>query len=568
MRERLTLRPGTWLVLVQLALYLGLALWISERSTVLRLGGPDAFERLLAADLPSLLLLCLLGMAGLLLAKRGQALLSLARCVESAPWSFALATTAIATLLSLGAFGARPVAMDEVAPLYQARVLASGALYAEIAPDAVDWLFFPSFTTGFFTVERTLGRALSFYWPGFALALAPFEALGLGFLLNPLLAGGSLVLLRKLALHVGAGNRELAGTAMLLLLSAPAFTINAATYYAMNAHLFANLAFVCLLLQPTPAAGRLIAAGAIGAWGLSLHNPFPHFVFALPWLLAQLRPSDRVRRVCCLAVGYLPLSLLLVVGWHFYRHGFLPPKQGVPGVSAQRMLAFGFELPSLATISYRLLGIGKLMAWASFGLVPLAAMGAFYRRHDPTVRLLAASALCTLLAYFASPYSQGHGWGYRYFHGAFMSLPLLAALALFPDASAARGARSAIGDQLKLANLWWALAALTLLLPLRAYEVRRFVSAHYRQRNSVDDAGECVHFMKVGRGGSYVQDLIWNDPKLEQRDVYLTSHGAKDEELVQSSVPGAKLRATTRTDVTYCAPSLEPLRARLLGLAP
>ena len=547
----------------QLTLYLAFALWTLERVSSLNGGSADVFGKLLTSDLPALLPLAAIGVAGYLFARRGHAALSFLRLVESAPWSLAAATTLLCTLLSLGAVGARPLAMDEVAPLYQARVFAHGQIYATVATDAVRWLFFPGFVTGFFTVDPGLGHVVSFYWPGFALAMAPFEAVGAGFLLNPLLAGGAIVLIRQVALCIGSGSREVAGTAMLLLLCAPAFAINAATYYSMNAHLFANLAFLALLLRPT--GPRLLAAGAVGAWALSMHNPFPHFVFVLPWLIAQLLPADRVRRLALLALGYVPLSLLLVVGWHFYRQGLLPPKHGIPAVSAERMLAFGFQSPSLLTLELRALGVGKLMAWSSFGLVPLALVGFFRHRQNANVRLLVASALLTLLAYLVTPYSQGHGWGYRYFHPALMTLPLLSALALSSDAGP--GSRQ-VSDDLRMANLWWMLGGLAICLPLRALQVASYMEAHYRQRSTLGArAEECVHFLRTGVANSFVQDLIWNDPWLKGRDIYLTSHGDEDTELVSQSLPRATLRGTTRTDVTYCAPTLDPLRARLLAPA-
>jgi hypothetical protein len=395
--------------------------------------------------------------------------------------------------------------------------------------------------------------------------MAPLEKFGAGYLLNPLLAGGSVLLIRKVALTIGAGSREAAGTAMLALATAPCFVINAATYYSMNAHLFANLAFVALLLTPTTL--RLIAAGCVGAWALSLHNPFPHFVFALPWLLAQLRPPDRLRRLALLVAGYAPLGLVLVVGWHFYRHGFLPPKHGVAAISAERMLAFGFVTPDWETLENRILGIGKLVAWSSFGLLPLAALGAFRHWKDQHVRLLVSSALVTLLAYLVVPYNQGHGWGYRYFHSAFMCVPLLAGVALSSSPTETANAPGAAEPRRLLsANVWWMLGGLVLCLPLRMLEVKGFMAAHYAQRTAAAADGEqCVHFMKVGQGETFVQDLIWNDPWLRGRDLYLTSLGAENEHLLQEFAPEASLRHKIKTDTTYCGPSLDNLRTRLLG---
>src|SRR2546430_11346262 len=62
----------------------------------------------------------------------------------------------------------------------------------------------------------------------------------------------------------------------------------------------------------------------------------------------------------------------------------------------------------------------------------LAVTGAWRWRHDTRVLTLAASALVTILGFLFVPYDQGHGWGFRYFHSAWMTLPVLAAAALTP----------------------------------------------------------------------------------------------------------------------------------------
>ena len=64
-------------------------------------------------------------------------------------------------------------------------------------------------------------------------------------------------------------------------------------YYSMQAHLTANLLFVWLLLKPTPY--RAFGAGVVGSLALVLHNPFPHMLFAAPWIIAFARSKDQRR---------------------------------------------------------------------------------------------------------------------------------------------------------------------------------------------------------------------------------------------------------------------------------
>ena len=57
---------------------------------------------------------------------------------------------------------------------------------------------------------------------------------------------------------------------------------------------------------------RVAGAGLVGGFALTLHNPFPHFIFSLPWLgWLGLRP-DRWTRLpliaCCYAAVFLPID--------------------------------------------------------------------------------------------------------------------------------------------------------------------------------------------------------------------------------------------------------------------
>jgi hypothetical protein len=322
-----------------------------------------------------------------------------------------------------------------------------------------------------------------------------------------------------------------AGWTVLLSLASPAFVVNGASYYSMNAHLFANLAFVALILTPTPK--RLALAGAVGGWALSLHNPLPHALFALPWLVSFVLSRPGWRRAAALSLGYVSTGAVLVGGWLALRAHLSPAE--TPG---QSEVAAAFATVSGQILSYRAAGFAKLVLWSCPGLLTLAAIGAFRAPAKP-VRLLAASFALTILAYLAVPFSQGHGWGYRYAHSAFGVLPLLAAGAL-AGSGGAPAAPSGRGRLLSAAIIW-CFGSLLVGNGLRFVQVERFISRHLAARPSAPPGGKVYVFINP-RAGYYAQDLIQNDPFLRSDTLYLMSYGPGADAFVMSQLaPGAAL---------------------------
>ena len=469
----------------------------------------------------------------------------------------ALATVALAAAGTVIVYRDHPLSMDEYAPLFQARLFSQGRLAAELPPDLLPWLFHDRFLELFFLSSETTGRVISHYWPGFAVLLAPFVRLDAAWLLNPLLTAGSLLLLAHLARRLLPGT-EAAGWAVLLALASPQVTINAISYYSMSAHLFLNLLFAALLLRPT--AARTLLAGGVGSLAVVLHQPVPHLLFALPWLVWLAGRGQPLRRLGTLSLGYLPLGLLLGAGWlvlksNIESEGPPPPPHRPPILEIQpaagaqpetRSVAGAvfhrfrgqlglFQWPNAEILEWRLVGLLKLFLWAVPGLPILALVG--YRRcrrwnAASGLRLLGYSALCSLVGYFFIPYSQGHGWGYRYFHQAWGVLPLLAAAALV---SAGR----ARADLCRCVAL---LAAASLLIqtPLRVAQVHGFVSRHLDQLPPLAAAGHQICFLNTDRG-FYVQDLVQNDPLLGRPAITLESRGARaDRALIQRRFPNAQ----------------------------
>src|SRR5262249_25610863 len=150
-----------------------------------------------------------------------------------------------------------------------------GRLTAQFPPELLSWVLPRSYFDVWLYASRDTGQVVSVYWPGYALLLTPFVLAGVSWACNALLASGSLVLIGRLAARL-TSSPEAPGWAMLFALASPGFTGMALGYFSMSAHLFFNLLYVWLLLDR-----RLVLAGVVGSFALVLHNPWPHFLFAL-----------------------------------------------------------------------------------------------------------------------------------------------------------------------------------------------------------------------------------------------------------------------------------------------
>ncbi len=291
---------------------------------------------------------------------------------------------------------------------------------------------------------------------------------------------------------------------------------------------------------------RALSAGFVGSIALALHNPFPHLLFATPWLIAMAVDRTERRLLVPLALGYLPLSLVLGVGWPMLRAVVAPVDAGY---SAQiHSLAQVFVWPDAALIDMRIASLAKMCVWAMPALFVLAVAGRLHYAGDRRVRLLAQSAVLTLLGYCFVKLDQGHGWGYRYFHSAWGVIPILAAGAMNEKAGASERIATFAGAA--------AILSLAVLVPFQLYEIDQVISAHLAQIPPPQRPGNNVYFIHPGRG-FYVADMVQFDPLLRDQDLYLVSHGsALDEELIRQSWPDAtKLGGSPAADQWNLGPA-------------
>jgi hypothetical protein len=494
------------------------------------------FWHLVLRDEPVAALLCLgVALAAAVVAHRfwPAALNGALERLSARPWAFIAAATATLAVAALIVYRRHPLSMDEYAPLFQARAFARGSLWGEVPPEVLPRLV--PVRSGGFLEASVDGRVISSYWPGFALLLTPFAALGIPWLLNPLLGGATLWIVWRLARRL-LPSPSAAGWAVLLTAASPAFAVNAISFYSMAAHLLFNLLFVWLVLEAEPR--RLFAAGAVGSFALALHNPVPHVLFALPWIVWIGLRQGGARRLGALLLGYIPLSAVLGLGWLWVRSTLAGSKAQGPGAVelAAGLARLAFTMPGLDLVLARAAGLVELTLWAVPGLLLVAswaALRSFRRSGDRRLFLLALSGICTLIGYLFVPFNQGHGWGFRYFHSAWGVVPLLAAAFLTsPDV-----------QKTSLPRAMLASAALSLALGtgLRFAQVRTFIDEHLAQLPRAAASQERrVVFVRRERG-YYSQDLVQNDPFLEgSRWILLSGGDESDVDWMRRAFPRSR----------------------------
>ena len=447
-----------------------------------------------------------------------------ARWVGDHPVVVAACCAAILAAGTLIVYRNHPLSMDEYAPFFQAQVFASGHLTGRFPAPALNWLVPANFQNYFLYVSHTTGEVASAYWPSFALLLTPFMWLGIPWVCNAAISAMTVVAVHRLALKIFA-SREAAGFAALLTVASPVFFADGISYYSMSAHLLANTVFVLLLLEPT--AKKAFVAGVVGSIALTLHNPVPHFLFALPWIVwLAMRPGG-IRLTAWLSAGYVPLCVILGLGWFVLTRGLVEHPAGQLA-GAQDLLKGSFVLPNSNVLFARLIGLAKIWVWAVPGLVILAGLGAWRLRGDVRCRLLALSALLTFFGYFFVSFDQGHGWGFRYFHSAWSVLPVLAAGALTVSRTGLRsdnaGEGSFLDEQTRAFVAACALLTLTLGIGQRALQIHEFISDDLTQVPDYPGKEQRVILLDA-RYSFYGADLVQNDPWLREPAIRMLSHG-------------------------------------------
>jgi hypothetical protein len=479
-----------------------------------------------------------------------------AAALERHALSVAVAVTLVLCVLAVTAHQAYPFTSDEYAPTFQSQIFARGRITGQWRPEMVPMLVTQK---SFLNASTVTGQCCSDYAPGHALLMTPFTLLGIPWACNPVLAGICTWLLAAVARQ--AFGRPAAGWAMLLALTSPVFMAYGISFYAMMAHAALNLFFVWLLLEPT--LPRVACAGLVGGFALVLHNPFPHAVFALPWIVWLARHPQPFIRLAILGVCYAVVCLPIDGGWdgveaairedrscgtvsdNVVPADLAAPDRPVAPVPARPSRTIGehidrlrgyltaLALPTLDDLWWsRFSAFLRLVAWDAPALVPLACYGAWRNRRNPYALLLAGSLLTTFAAYAFIPMSGGHGWGYRYLFSAWSCLPVLAgSLAMNTSENRDNAADRGITDLLTRVGLATILAA-AISLPMRCLEIHNFIKGHRSQLPPIPAVREgtvVVSFIDP-RSGYFKTDLVRNDPFMDIGPYVFVSYGRTNDE--------------------------------------
>jgi hypothetical protein len=485
--------------------------YVLDRSFLSSVGFSPIFRFLLREDKATAWIALAISIFSMLW-NRSAPIVRIVDFVGQHPCVVALACVALLAVGTITIYQDYPLSMDEYAAVFQSKIFASGHLSARLPPSYIDWMVVRGFDGEFLATSHETGNVVEKFWPGFALLLAPFEFFHMRWLCNAFLAGISLLLIHWITQLV-TQDKHAAGWAVLFAVASGAFVAEAISFYSMQAHLTLNLLFAALLLRPT--RYRAFGAGLAGSLALTLHNPVPHALFALPWLAALMMDRKEWRHLLPLVLGYFP-AVALGLSWVAFRTEIATPAQYLPGFG--RVVVGVFTWPNEPVFEMRAASFVKFCVWAVPGLLALAVLGFVRRRDDTRVRLLALSATLTFAGYFFVTFDQGHGWGNRYLHSAWGVIPILAACAM-PCKSESNRRLICFAGAAAILNL-------LVIVPFQLNQIEKFISQHLAQLSPPQRPGNNVYFVHP-RQGFYLADLVQIDPFLRDPDLVLVSRGSE-----------------------------------------
>jgi hypothetical protein len=449
----------------------------------------------------------------------------------------ALAALVLSVLGAVVVTGLIPISADEIVPMFQARAFASFNVVTQFDPLVVNGAI-PLVSQGVFVLVSPDGAALSVYFPGLALLVTPLVWLGVPWLIGPLFGALALYLIGQLGYVLV--DRATGIIAMLLAVVSGQFLTTAMTPYPEGVHLALSAAWVWLMVQGRPR--HFFVAGLIGGLALALKNPFPHFLFAIPWFAWLIADRDRRGNLLPLIAGYLP-GILTIGAWAILQGNFAPPTVVDDGGFWISKIEQLIQLPSAHTVALRVVELVSAWSWSAPGLLVLAFIG-WLRTDDVRLRLLGLSFGMTVVGYTFFPDQQGLGYGARYFHAAWVALPVLGAAAL-------TGLRSQVLMRYAFAA---ALFALPLVLPFQLLYGYSLQERRLAPIEALAGPGVDLYFVNF-RGREGVSESVLASDLSGAGDIVLVSQGpVRDQLVVDRFFSGAQLVTENRWGSGYARP--------------
>ena len=406
------------------------------------------------------------------------------------------------------------LSLDEFLVGFDAAILRHGSLLARIP---VEWRNYVDALQPLFVLHAPGDIAWSSaYLPGNAAIIAVFEWLGDGALAPSVLAAASVILLYLVARKLAPEDHEFAIIAVLLLVTSSQFLLTAMTPYAMTAHLALNLAWLWLALHDRPwSRGTAIAVSFVAC---GLHQMVFHPLFVAPFLLWFWWTGRRSLALFYFAAVSVS-ALLWIVYWQLAVVFTLPDAPDAAPLGGalftERVLDViedAFRIEALGLIPDNLL---RFFTWQNPLMLALVAAALLtIRRQPPIAKALVGGILLMFAATILLMPYQGHGWGYRYFHGLLGSFALLGAYGWRTIIAQAPELRRRLHVGLGLAIL----VSVGVLLPLRAVQAYRFVTPYAVASDQIARADADVVILDSGDRW-FGWDLVRNDPFLRHRPI-------------------------------------------------
>ena len=441
---------------------------------------------------------------------------------------------------------------DEYSGWFASVIYSTGRRAVAVPPEWCRWI--AAMTPTSIDIQPPCAWQLR-YLPVHSMIRAAFYAAGLDALAEPVLVALSALLVILIVRRVWPDRPDRAVLSGLFFACSTQVLMMSMTGFAMTAHLCFSLIWLWVYVHP--ARWALVLLPWVGVVAFGVHSPYPHILFAAPFVFRYLVQRRWI------AGAYV--AAVYVAGAAFWLGTYRAPMKteavsvAAPTVVAEAtvkvMASPGAVARAAASVvsRYRQMfdGLNNLISLTVFATwsVPVALLFmlvalVLWKRLDGFAKWLAASLLFTLGARAIFFDYQGAGWGYRYGFAVLGNFAILAAIG-------ADFVGDAIGRRRTYAVLGTAfIIAAVVQLPLRGFQAEGLVRPYYQTSEwmAAYPADVLIFSPDSVRYGS---QLVRNDPFLRERPIIMNAAalGVAGITAVRAAFPG-RVHVVTNEELT------------------
>ena len=430
-------------------------------------------------------------------------------------WVIACVVAVVAYIGHYHLLSGHDLSRDEQMAVFDAQVYGSGKL---AQPLSSQWQTYASALNLVFMLPVKQPVAwISAYLPGNALLRAGFALIGDQALTGPVLALVSLVLVWRCARLLWPDELEPQAIAVWVSALSGQVVMTSMTAYAMPAHLCFNLAWLWLFFWNRRSADCV--AVFIGFAATGLHQPLPHPLFVIPFLLLLVSRREWPR-VALFSTGYAAIGLFWLM-WPLSTHALVAGPLSMTVGHGTNFFGRLIEQLALNIEPLQLMAANLLRfcTWQALPMIPLLVLGFSVARRDTTAAALAGGIVLSVAVLALIIAYQGHGFGYRYLHGLIGNAALLAGYGW--------RALAAHQDRLRPVLRRGLVLSAVALLPAEAAMAHALYAPFANVRQRIVSSG-ADYVAIVPTDAPYVTDLVINRPDLANRPILLEASKIAD----------------------------------------